>query len=137
MKTSEVIKEKLTSGQLIDAPGVFDGLSARLVELAGFDAIYASGDAIARAAGFPDIGLLSLSEVVDPLSRTSSSRGTPSGRWELAERDGVAAALLLKQHRNRSLTNALKLFEPVIDLPSEVHYKQDMRSLRGHAHKSP
>lgn len=47
------------------APGVFDGLSARLVELAGFHAVYASGGAIARAAGFPDIGLLGLTEVVD------------------------------------------------------------------------
>jgi 2-methylisocitrate lyase-like PEP mutase family enzyme len=47
------------------APGVFDGLSARLAELAEFRAVYASGGAIARAAGYPDIGLLSLSEVVD------------------------------------------------------------------------
>lgn len=49
------------------APGAFDGLSARLVEQAGFPAIYASGGAIARSAGFPDIGLMSFSEILQRL----------------------------------------------------------------------
>lgn len=46
-------------------PGVYDGLSARLAEMAGFHAIYASGGAISRAASLPDVGLLSLTEVID------------------------------------------------------------------------
>ena len=46
------------------APGVFDGLTARMVEQKGFDLIYASGGAIARSCGFPDIGLLSFTEVL-------------------------------------------------------------------------
>lgn len=52
---------------VIIAPGAFDGLSARLVEQAGFPAIYASGGAIARSAGFPDIGLMGFSEVLQRL----------------------------------------------------------------------
>jgi 2-methylisocitrate lyase-like PEP mutase family enzyme len=47
------------------APGAFDGLSARLVEQAGFPAIYASGGAIARSAGVPDLGLLSVTAIAD------------------------------------------------------------------------
>lgn len=66
MMTSR-FKTLLKTGQTIVAPGVFDGLSARLVEQAGFKAIYASGGAIARSAGLPDLGLLSFTEVCQQL----------------------------------------------------------------------
>jgi 2-methylisocitrate lyase-like PEP mutase family enzyme len=58
------LRRLLASGRTVVAPGVFDGLSARLTEQAGFAAAYASGGAIARSAGIPDLGLLSLSEIV-------------------------------------------------------------------------
>jgi len=45
------------------APGVWDGLSARLALRAGAPALHASGGAIARAAGQPDLGLLGLAEM--------------------------------------------------------------------------
>ena len=51
------------------APGAFDGLTTRLVEQAGFDLVYASGGAIARSAGVPDIGLLGFTEVLDRLTQ--------------------------------------------------------------------
>jgi 2-methylisocitrate lyase-like PEP mutase family enzyme len=47
------------------APGCFDGLSARLVEEAGFEAAYLSGGAVARSMGIPDIGLVTMSEVIE------------------------------------------------------------------------
>jgi 2-methylisocitrate lyase-like PEP mutase family enzyme len=56
------------SGHIAVAPGAYDGLSARLVELAGFPAVYASGGAIARSAGVPDLGLISVSAIVDRLA---------------------------------------------------------------------
>jgi 2-methylisocitrate lyase-like PEP mutase family enzyme len=59
------------------APGVFDGLSARLVDLAGFRAVYASGGAIARAAGYPDIGLLDLGEVADRVAKIVEATSLP------------------------------------------------------------
>ncbi|MBI3991690.1 MAG: oxaloacetate decarboxylase [Candidatus Lambdaproteobacteria bacterium] len=52
----------------IVAPGVFDGLSARLVARAGFAAVYASGGAIARSMSLPDLGLLSMSDMLARLS---------------------------------------------------------------------
>lgn len=60
-----LLKSLIAQKGIVTAPGVFDGLSARLVEQQGFNAAYISGGAIARSTGTPDIGLLSLTEVVD------------------------------------------------------------------------
>jgi 2-methylisocitrate lyase-like PEP mutase family enzyme len=68
LRSTTQLRELLASGHITVAPGAFDGLSARLVEQAGFSAIYASGGAIARSAGVPDLGLLSMSRVVDQLA---------------------------------------------------------------------
>ncbi len=68
MRTTTKLRELLKSGHITVAPGAYDGLSARLVEQAGFPAIYASGGAIARSAGVPDLGLLSMSTIVDRLA---------------------------------------------------------------------
>lgn len=69
MKTTTQLRQLLQSNELLIAPGVFDGLSARLVEQAQFKVIYASGGAIARGAGYPDLGLLSVTEVCESLAR--------------------------------------------------------------------
>jgi len=59
------------------APGAYDGLSARLAEQAGFPAIYASGGAIARSAGVPDLGLLSMSAIADRFAAMADVVGVP------------------------------------------------------------
>jgi len=69
--------ELINKNQLVTAPGVFDGLSARLTEQAGFEAIYASGGAIARSTGVPDIGLLTLTEVVARLKQIVDATSLP------------------------------------------------------------
>ena len=68
MRATTQLRALLTSGRITVAPGAFDGLSARLVEQAGFPAIYASGGAIARSNGVPDLGLLSMNTIVDRLA---------------------------------------------------------------------
>lgn len=68
MRATSRLRALLQSGRTIVAPGAFDGLSARLVEQAGFPAVYASGGAIARSAGIPDIGLVSPDEIVHRLA---------------------------------------------------------------------
>ena len=50
---------------IVVAPGVYDGLSARLARHAGFAAVYATGGGIARSMGYPDLGLLGLTEVIE------------------------------------------------------------------------
>jgi 2-methylisocitrate lyase-like PEP mutase family enzyme len=62
------LRTLLASGRIAVAPGAFDGLSARLVEQAGFPAVYASGGAIARSAGVPDLGLIPMGAIVDRLA---------------------------------------------------------------------
>ena len=46
------------------APGAYDSLTARLVEQAAFEAVYLTGGGYSRANGYPDLGLLTLSENV-------------------------------------------------------------------------
>jgi 2-methylisocitrate lyase-like PEP mutase family enzyme len=67
----------VTSGDIVVAPGVYDGLSARLAASAGFSAIYATGGGIARSMGYPDLGLLSPSEIVERLANIVEQAGVP------------------------------------------------------------
>ncbi len=50
-------------------PGVFNPLVAKMAERLGFQAVYLSGGALSAGGGFPDIGLLTLSEFVDEARR--------------------------------------------------------------------
>lgn len=64
------LRELLTAPEPVLAPGVYDALSARLVEAAGFLAVYMTGFGTAAALlGQPDIGLLGMSEMVDNARR--------------------------------------------------------------------
>jgi carboxyvinyl-carboxyphosphonate phosphorylmutase len=51
-------------------PGAYDSLTARLVEQAGFAAVYLTGGGYSRASGYPDLGLLSLTENAMFIGRT-------------------------------------------------------------------
>ena len=59
------------------APGVFDGLSAHLARRAGFAAVYASGGAIARSMGLPDLGLAGMAEVAGRLGEIVEAAECP------------------------------------------------------------
>ena len=61
------LRDLLTNHPPVIAPGAFDGISARLVEQAGFVAVYATGGGIARSLGIPDLGLMGLDEIVKRL----------------------------------------------------------------------
>ncbi len=63
VRATTKLRSLVNGGGIVVAPGAFDGLSARLVEQAGFSAVYASGGAIARSTGVPDIGLLTPDEI--------------------------------------------------------------------------
>lgn len=62
----------------VAAPGVVDALAARLVKEAGFEAVYMTGDGSAAARlGMPDIGLMTMSEMVDNLARIADASELP------------------------------------------------------------
>jgi len=58
-------------------PGAYDTLTARLVEQAGFAAVYLTGGGYSRANGYPDLGLLTLSENVRFIGLTVEAVGIP------------------------------------------------------------
>src|SRR5215831_19891036 len=58
-------------------PGAYDTLTARLVEAAGFSAVYLTGGGYSRASGYPDLGLLTLNENVRWIGLTVEAVGIP------------------------------------------------------------
>ena len=72
------LRERLNGGEPVLAPGAYDGLSARLVEQAGFPAVYMTGfGASASLLGRPDIGLLSFDEMAGHARRLVQAVGVP------------------------------------------------------------
>lgn len=71
------MREALDRGTVV-APGAFNALVARAVAQAGFDACYISGGATANVAGYPDIGLISLSEMCRTIKEISQASGLPT-----------------------------------------------------------
>jgi carboxyvinyl-carboxyphosphonate phosphorylmutase len=72
------LRELLNSGQTIVAPGAFDPLAARLVEEAGFAAVYMTGFGTSAALlGRPDVGLLTMTEMADSAGRIAACVDIP------------------------------------------------------------
>ncbi len=65
MKPTARLRELLGQPGIVTAPGAYDAITARLIEQAGFAAVYMTGAGTSMARGFPDFGLLSMSEMVD------------------------------------------------------------------------
>lgn len=67
----------LASGEMIQAPGCYDGLTAKLIERAGFQACYMTGAGTASGFGLPDYGLLTATEMVANAARIASAVDIP------------------------------------------------------------
>ncbi|MEX0693288.1 MAG: oxaloacetate decarboxylase [Rhodospirillales bacterium] len=77
MKRSTELRRLMAENAPVVAPGAYDGMSARLVEMAGFPAVYATGGGIARSTGIPDMGLMSLSDIVVRLQSMVDALAVP------------------------------------------------------------
>ncbi|MEX0374812.1 isocitrate lyase/PEP mutase family protein [Spiribacter pallidus] len=77
MSAAKQLRQLIADNSPVVAPGAFDGLSARLVEQAGFSAVYATGGGIARSTGVPDLGLMSLDEITRRLEEMVDVTGIP------------------------------------------------------------
>lgn len=71
------LRRLLAQDRLLVAPGVYDGLSARIAEQAGFEVLYVSGGAVARSMGVPDVGLVSLAETARRLEEIREVTSLP------------------------------------------------------------
>ena len=71
------LRALLAQEGLFTAPGVYDGLSAKIAEAAGVAVLYVSGGAIARSMGYPDIGLVTLTEMQKRLEEIRAVTALP------------------------------------------------------------
>jgi 2-methylisocitrate lyase-like PEP mutase family enzyme len=71
------LRALLARDQLVVAPGAYDCLTARLVEQAGFPAVYMTGAGTAASLGYPDYGLLTMSEMAANAVRIAAAVGVP------------------------------------------------------------
>lgn len=71
------LRALLTENALIAAPGAYDGITARMVEQAGFAAAYMTGAGVSASRGFPDYGLLTLTEMAQAAGVVAQSVSIP------------------------------------------------------------
>jgi 2-methylisocitrate lyase-like PEP mutase family enzyme len=71
------LRELLAGNGLVVAPGAYDCLTARMVEHAGFPAVYMTGAGTAASLGYPDYGLLTMSEMAGNAARIAAAVGVP------------------------------------------------------------
>src|SRR4051812_20860778 len=62
---------------MIVAPGAYDCIPARLIERAGFEAVYMTGAGTAATLGYPDFGIVTMSEMVANAGRIAAAVGLP------------------------------------------------------------
>jgi 2-methylisocitrate lyase-like PEP mutase family enzyme len=62
MTVRKALRQLISRTGYTMVPGAYDPLTARLVEQAGFDAVYLTGGGFSRASGYPDLGLLTMGE---------------------------------------------------------------------------
>jgi 2,3-dimethylmalate lyase len=78
MPAMATLRELLAAPEPVLAPGAYDALSARLVERAGFPAVYMTGfGASASLLGRPDVGLLSFAEMAGHARRLAQAVSVP------------------------------------------------------------
>ncbi|MEO8954988.1 MAG: isocitrate lyase/PEP mutase family protein [Ktedonobacteraceae bacterium] len=85
MPATTRLRELLAQPELLVAPGAYDALSARLIAQAGFPAVYMTGFGTAASTlGQPDVGLLTMSEMV---SRAAALAAVVGDRPLIADAD--------------------------------------------------
>ena len=97
------LKQKLAAGEFIAAPGIFDGISVRIAEAMGFDALYMTGyGTVGSHLGLPDAGLASYRDMVERVKVFTSIAKTPM----IADGDTGYGGLLNVEHTVRGYEGA-------------------------------
>lgn len=78
MKTAKRLRELLARPGITMAPGAYDAFSAKLIEAAGFEVAYMTGFGTAASTlGYPDIGLLTMTDMVTNAKRIADAVTIP------------------------------------------------------------
>jgi len=138
------LKELLTTGQTLIAPGATDALSAKLIEAHGFDCVYIGSYATAASRfALPDRGLLSLDELVAQARTIVNAVTIPviadaeggfhdaSGIWRTVqafERAGVAAIHIEDHTGAGKHTRAPQALRPAAEVAARIRAAVEARS---------
>ena len=76
MSVTKAFRDAMKTGMVV-APGAYDCLTARSIERAGFSAVYMTGGGTAASMGYPDYGLLTMTEMADNAGRIAASVKLP------------------------------------------------------------
>ncbi len=71
------LRALLARPQMLIAPGAYDCITARMIEQAGFDAVYMTGAGTAATLGFPDYGLTTMTEMAGNAGRIADAVKVP------------------------------------------------------------
>jgi 2-methylisocitrate lyase-like PEP mutase family enzyme len=77
MNAGAELRAKLNRPAMIVAPFVYDALQGKIAERVGFEAVYMTGFGTAAARGFPDLGLLTMTEMVENVRAIARSVKIP------------------------------------------------------------
>lgn len=78
MRTTTKLRRLLAGDDPVRAPGVVDCIGARIVAKEGFEAVYMTGaGTTASRLGWPDVGLLTMTEMADNAQRIAEASGLP------------------------------------------------------------
>jgi 2-methylisocitrate lyase-like PEP mutase family enzyme len=77
MSKASELRELLRQDAIVTAPGAYDCITARMIEQAGFSAVYMTGAGTAAALGYPDYGLVTMSEMVENAGRIAAAVKIP------------------------------------------------------------
>ena len=76
MTRGKSFREAMKRG-MVAAPGAYDCITARSIERAGFDAVYMTGGGTAASLGYPDYGMLTMTEMADNAGRIATAVKLP------------------------------------------------------------
>ena len=77
MSKSRILRELIVSKSIVRVGGAFDAMSAKLVEISGFDAVWAGSFAISATYGLPDASILTMTEFLNVTSNMNEACQIP------------------------------------------------------------
>src|SRR5258707_6223753 len=76
MSKGKLFRDAMKRGMLA-APGCYDCITARSIERAGFDAVYMTGAGTAASLGYPDYGIVTMTEMAENAGRIAAAIKLP------------------------------------------------------------
>ena len=141
MKATTKLRQMLNSGDMVVAPFVLNALHAKIAESVGFGAVYMTGAGTAAERGFPDVGLLTMTEMVTNAKYIANAVDIPvicdsdSGYGKPAQRHPLGAGIRGRRrgrhpHRRPGVPQEVRLLRGQAGHPRRRPRAEDSRRPR-------